>query len=129
MPHVKLDAIDAALTSFEAALTPDAPADMGGFVQGRVRLAKAVNLFLAEERDRLNEVERLGFSAPDQATQQRIYKTLLDLRMRYSDHIARWDNRTIAADWHRYHADSADLVAGLRAILAARQPARRLAAA
>jgi hypothetical protein len=121
--------VEAALVLFENELSVDLPADMRAFSQARVALARVVNQYVAAEGERLELMLARNLPSLDCARRQTIHQELVALRMRYSEHIARWTSAGVAGDWQRYRSDSVSLIVGMRKILRERAAASTVCAA
>lgn len=115
--------VEAALVAFEDELSVELPADMLAFSQARVALAKTVNQYVAAEGERLDELLAQDLPGLGAARRQAIHRDLVALRIRYSEHIARWTSAGITTDWRRYRSDSVGLIVGMRKILRERAAA------
>lgn len=115
--------VESALLAFENELSVELPTDMRAFSQARVALAKTVNQYVASEGERLDQLLAQGLPGLSLARRRSVHRELLALRIRYSEHIARWTGTGIATDWRRYRSDSVELIVGMRKILRERAAA------
>lgn len=111
--RLKQDVLDA-LRSFELLIADDEPAASSQLVQERVRLVQAVNAYIAHLG------RHMGPAGPRETSDSRLrpwreaHDALLDLRLRYSQHISRWSGSAIGQGWKDYQAGSRLLVAQMR---------------
>ena len=102
--------VSAAVTLFEQLINSEVPADTEALSKARVRLVRAVNMYIAYLGP------RVGGSDADEGTAhlKEALGKAVELRKSYSEHIARFDSSSVSANWPTYRASCLRLIEGMR---------------